>query len=43
MNYNLEDAIIDRLEFGYNTKIGNNGNRKYVRIEDDGSEVITKK
>lgn len=32
LNYDLEDAIIDRLEFGYNTKIGNNGNENYVRI-----------
>ena len=43
LNYELDDAIIDRLEFGYNTKIGNNGNEKYVRIEDDGSKLFTKK
>ena len=43
MNYDLEEAIIDRLEFGYNTKIRNNGNTKYVRLEDDGSELCTKK
>lgn len=43
INYDLEDAIIGQLEFGYNTKIVSNGNEKYVRIEDDGSELITKK
>ena len=25
-SYDLDDAIIDRLEFGYMTKIGNKGN-----------------
>ena len=43
LNYDLEDAIIDRLEFDCNTKIGNNGKVNYVRIEDEGSELFTKK
>ena len=32
-NYDLDDAVLDRLEFYYVTKIGNKGNNKDVRIE----------
>ena len=36
-HYNLEDAVVDRLEFSFESKIGDKGNTKIVRIEDDGS------
>ena len=35
-NYDLEEAIVDRLEFSYKTKIGKSGNDKLVVIQDDG-------
>ena len=41
-NYDLEDAVIDRLEFFYVTKIGNKGNVKDVRIE-DGDDISSLK
>lgn len=41
MNYYLEEAIIDRLEFGYDSKISNDGNKKWVRLEDNSSELFT--
>ena len=31
VNYDLDDATVDRLEFGFTTKIGNNGNTKGVK------------
>ena len=40
-NYDLEDAIVDRLEFGYTTKIGNKGNSKWVKIMDDDDVFIS--
>ena len=42
-NYGLDDAIIDRLEFFYVTKIGNKGNMKDVRIEDVDDNISTLK
>lgn len=33
--YALDEAIVDRLRFFYSTKIGNKGNTKDVKIEDD--------
>ena len=38
-NYDLEEAIIDRLEFAFNTKVRKQGNTKNVRIEDDGETI----
>ena len=38
-NYDLEEAIIDRLEFAFITKVGKQGNTKNVRIDDDGETV----
>ena len=38
-NYDLENAVIDRLEFFYVTKIGNKGNTKEVRIEDVDTNI----
>ena len=38
-NYDLEEAIIDRLEFTFNTKVGRQGNTKNVRIGDDGETI----
>lgn len=35
--YNLDDTIVNRLEFGCITKINNNGNKKWVII--DGDEI----
>lgn len=40
MNYDLDEATIDRLEFGFTTKVGNKGNTKWVRIEDDDKELF---
>ena len=34
--YDLEEAVVDRLELSYKTKIGKSGNEKLVVIEDDG-------
>ena len=42
-NYDLDDAVMDRLEFFYVTKIGNNGNTKDVRIEDTNENISTLK
>ena len=33
--YDLDDEIVSRLEFGYCTKIGNNGNTKIVSLRRD--------
>ena len=41
-NYDLEDTVIDRLEFFYVTKIGNKGNKKDVRIEDGDNISLLK-
>ena len=41
-SYNLEESIIDRLEFYYITKIGGNGNTKKVVLEDDDISFKTK-
>ena len=30
--YALDDAIVDRIEFQFKTKVGNRGNNKVVRI-----------
>ena len=35
----LDNATVDRLEFGFTTKIGNNGNTKWVKINDDDDEI----
>ena len=35
-NYTLEEAIVDRLELFYRTKIGNNGNCKSVILFQHG-------
>ena len=34
--YDLEEAVVDRLELSYKTKIGKSGNEKLVVVEDDG-------
>ena len=41
--YDLEEAVVDRLEFSSKSKIGKNGNNKLVGIEDDGKNINTKK
>ena len=38
-SYELDDAVIDRLEFFYITKVGNIGNVKEVRIEDADENI----
>ena len=35
LHYDLEDAVVDRLEFFYVTKIGKNGNTKNVKFDDE--------
>ena len=42
-NYELENAVVDRLEFFYVTKIGNQGNTKDVRIEETDGNISTMK
>ena len=37
--YGLDDAVIDRLEFVYKTKIGREGNTKEVRIDDIAAKL----
>ena len=37
--YALDDAVVDRIEFQYKTKIGNKGNSKMVSIFDGGSKL----
>ena len=39
--YCLEEAVADRLQFYYVTKIGNNGNTKKVVLDDDNSIFAT--
>ena len=39
MTYCLEDAVVDRIEFIFQTKIGNKGNTKSVSIK-EGSETL---
>ena len=34
-NYDLDMAVVDRLEFQYQSKIGRNGNEKTMIIKDD--------
>ena len=34
-NYDLDEAVVDRLEFRFKTKIGHNGNCKLVVTEDN--------
>ena len=41
--YDLDEAVVDRLEFSFKSKIGKNGNDKLVVIEDDGKNINTKK
>ena len=42
VNYHLEDAVVDRLEFFYVTKIGKNGNTKNVKFDDEEVFLSTK-
>ena len=37
--YGLDDAVVDRAEFIYKTKIGNKGNEKDVRICDGNARL----
>lgn len=41
-SYDLDDTMIDRLQFVCSTKIGNKGNEKWVIIEDDDIHLNTK-
>ena len=41
--YNIEDSIVDRIEFYYTTKIGGNNNTEKVILEDDNSAFNSKK
>ena len=38
-NYDLDEAIVERLEFCYKTKVGNKGNTKWIAINDDSSSI----
>lgn len=37
--YNIEEAIVNILEFDYLTKIRSNDDSKWINIEDDGTEI----
>lgn len=36
-SYNIEDTVVDRLQFSHESNIGEKGNSKIVSIKDDGS------
>lgn len=37
--YDLEEAVVDRLELSFKIKIRNNGNEKLILIEDDENMI----
>ena len=37
--YDLKDAVIERIEFQYKTKVGEKGNTKVVRISEAGARI----
>lgn len=39
----MEEVIVDQFEFSFNTNIGNKGNTKLDRIEDDDGLIKVKK